>query len=532
MSGHDPLALAEWQRIRRYAVPPRMIAECAEARARGDWRAACAAGRVDVDLTDARAEVAADALAGFAPDLLRWHLPRALGGHTTLATRTDGDSTLRYALRTAEPLTEDAVVLVVDAPVSVFGSQRLTLRAVPAVDSEALRRCHPVPPYRWDFRRAGDLHAAVYGSREPLPRPDDDALLPEAAFGARLDPPAPDTSEAWARAGLPVTVQGRQWWPDFAERRWHIDPVLLAREVREVAEWFGEPSWALWLDYVRVLRFDVDGDTIDVTQLTAGGEELRDLPRLHHQLLRHDVDTDLVRHGRLSPGDLHPLVRAALFPSAGATTPSSAIPPAPAGPVRVRCAGAWHEIQFRSGRLTLTAHSETEQQRERAMRAFGGAVTGCFAVEQTWNGTPGRLPKQLRAHREDLWQRMLHGGTRTVLELLDAGMDPHLRDGRGRTLLHRVRSFDHRTLLPRLLAEGLDVNARDLEGSTPLYLAVVFHAPADVIIALAEAGADVHAPNQDDMSVIDYLDDVLAYREDTDPDPDFAAAVAYLRQRA
>jgi hypothetical protein len=204
-------------------------------------------------------------------------------------------------------------------------------------------------------------------------------------------------------------------------------------------------------------------------------------------------------------------------------------PAAVDGPVRVRCRGHWHEIGVRIGRLDLIEHTDTERQRERALSAFGGTVSGCFAAEQAWHGAPGRLPRRLRAHREDLWQLMIHGGTRTVFELLDAGMNPHLRDSRGRTLMHRVRSFDHERLLPRLLAEGLDVNARDKEGSTPLYLAVVHRWQAALIIALADAGADPHLPNQDDMSVIDHCDEILDYLEDLDPD--FEAAVAHLRKR-
>jgi hypothetical protein len=164
------------------------------------------------------------------------------------------------------------------------------------------------------------------------------------------------------------------------------------------------------------------------------------------------------------------------------------------------------------------------------MSAFGGTVSGCFAAEQTWHGAPGRLPRRLRAHREDLWQLMIHGGTRTVFELLDAGMNPHLRDSRGRTLMHRARAFDHTRLLPRLIAEGLDVNARDKEGSTPLYLAVIHRWPADLIIALIDAGADPHLPNQYDMSVLDHCEDYLDYLEELDPD--FESAIAYLRKRS
>ena len=91
-------------------------------------------------------------------------------------------------------------------------------------------------------------------------------------------------------------------------------------------------------------------------------------------MLRSTADLDLIRRGRLSPGDLHPLVRAALFPGAppgpglsledepvgAALVPG--VPPGPGLPlegelVRVRCKGAWHEIDVRLGRLDPLAHT-------------------------------------------------------------------------------------------------------------------------------------------------------------------------------
>src|SRR5687768_14612371 len=88
--------LRRWLRIRRHAVPPSMIANATAAREAGDWRGACAATRVDVEFDlvaverqygRAAAGAIEEDLHHFAPDLLRWHLPR-YEGRTALAPST------------------------------------------------------------------------------------------------------------------------------------------------------------------------------------------------------------------------------------------------------------------------------------------------------------------------------------------------------------------------------------------------------------------------------------------------------------
>ncbi|HWS39323.1 MAG TPA: hypothetical protein VN408_42090 [Actinoplanes sp.] len=529
MSGQDPLALAEWQRIRRYAVPEWMITECTAARERGDWRAACEAGGIDVDIDDPAPF--AGQLAGLAPDLLRWHLPRALGGYTTIAEDR------QYALIPHDGAVEpDSTVLVVDSPVSLLGSQRLTLTAVSWFDlpDETV----PLPAYLWDARHAGELRTAVSGTDARLPGfAPDGTPLPGELLGTGDDPPAraervrreDDLAARFTAAGIEVAADfGVEMprWGNGGDIR-VVDPLRLAHDARTLAARFDIREMVLWIDYYLHVLVQVDRETVRAEwRIHQPGDTRNSLHRLDSALARYPADLDLIRAGRLTAGQLHPLVRAALFPG----VPAAAAPPEPVpGPIRVRCEGEWHEVEVRQGRLTLPAHSAEQRRREQALRAFGGAVTGCFATEQTWSGTNGRLPKRLRAHREHLWQRIVHGGTRTLLELLDDGLDPHLRDSRGRTLMHRLRSFDHTVLLPRLLAAGVDVNARDFEGSTPLYLAVVHQVPSGVITGLVDAGADVNVPNQDDLSVMDYLDEILVYRDELDAD--FEAAVAYIRKR-
>ncbi|BFO15983.1 hypothetical protein SHKM778_23710 [Streptomyces sp. KM77-8] len=90
-----PEEAASWRRIRRYAVPRTMIGSATARRTAGDWRGACAAAGVDIDIDlpevvehcgDDVADALEEDLRHLVPDLVRWHLPRILGGRTTLDT--------------------------------------------------------------------------------------------------------------------------------------------------------------------------------------------------------------------------------------------------------------------------------------------------------------------------------------------------------------------------------------------------------------------------------------------------------------
>lgn len=637
----DRRELATWRRVRRFAVPARMIGECTAARERGDWRLACAAGDVDVVFDDDRP--VADLLAGFAPDLLRWHLPRALGGYTTLATGR------RYVLAPGGPVEPGTAVLLVRSPVSVLGSQRLTLETTTVAELEPPGVTW-LAPHLWDARRASGLRAAVGADHRRVPRfGADGAPLPVTAFGAGDDRPAHAERLMLARAALPppapqqpatswhggpwataapsapggtvksgsapggaVTSGGAVAFPDpwasaapsvpvwqpqptvaedalaaawdgagmtvtgtFPTTGWQgrdlrrliedVDPLALITEVRRLAAQLGRSSFAVRYSSWHVLRLDVHADAVRAVGSKAPWHEGElELPELDPAVLRGSVDLDLLWHGMIAADEVHPLVRAALMPgppgSAGgvpaAMSGAEVSVPAAGGaaetvtaaeaavgglergePVRVRCRGVWHQVRQDGGRLTLMDHSAEEVRREMALHAFGGVVGGCVAVQSAWTGRarqPSRLPRRLRAEREQLWLRIVHGGTRVLLEMLDAGLDPHLRDSRGRTLLHVLRSFDHDRLLPRLLAAGLDVNAVDGEGNTPLAYAVGHHWPFALVKALVEAGADVNARGfmYKDMSILDsagHHDEMLRPKRPAE----YTAVIGYLRgQRA
>ncbi|MEV0461217.1 hypothetical protein [Catellatospora methionotrophica] len=490
--------LGERRLVQRYAVPGWMIAECADARERGDWRAACEAARVTVAFDDPGP--VADLLAGFAPDLLRWHLPRSGSGDGGLATG------LTYVLAPDGPVGPASMVLTVRSPDWVTGSQRLTLDAVRFADLSG--PIYPLAPQLWDNRRVGDVRNDLCAAGLPLCSPT--VYRPTAELCSTCDracqrrPNGP--LRAWTATGWQIDESASDHWPPWdVDGLSRVDPRLAARELRRIVATFGIRSCELGDGRARRRPYDWSRACLDLTvdgpriAPMAGQPSDSGTPGvvicLHPALLRIPADVDLISRDRIGTADLHPLVRAALFPgvdSGGDHSDRDAAVPAGVEHdqrIRVRCGGRWHWIRVRDGRLELLDHSEAERRREHALRAFGGRLSGCFRAELAWKeGTPG-VPRRLLAQRRDLWRRMQHGGSRVVLALLDAGMSPHIRDLHRRTLLHRLHQFEHAELLPRLLAEGLDVNAISGWGYTPMCEALVHGAPADLLVALHEAGA-------------------------------------------
>ncbi|MFE2129660.1 ankyrin repeat domain-containing protein [Streptomyces amritsarensis] len=488
-----------WQRIRRHAVPGWMIERATAHRLAGDWRAACAAAAVDVgfELPDiearygpAVAEAAAEDLRHLAPDLLRWHLPRLLGGRTTIATD------LRIVLAAYDG--PGGPALSVTTPLMSEGPQRLRLHCAPVTpeyNKYTGRGFVPedwtsIRPF-WDARRAPEL-----GARFAEP----DGLAERIA---RLRA-AGDTVGAFEAAGITcdLTVPTAREYqrpadPKALLAQLPVDLTRLAPEaVRLVAAGAGD-RYRIPVDWRCSLLLEPGGTGALVARVIEPVEAAT-VPLLPRYAWQRLPDAELVRTGRISPRELHPLVAAALFPEAGPAVG----PPGPdaGGPVRVRCRGGWHEVRSRDGVLEVP-HTPQEQQRERAMRAFGGAVSGCFAVQQIWTTGEGRLPRGLRAQRQELFLRVQHGDTPGVLALLDAGVDPRIRDGRHRGLLHGLHLLDHEVLLPRLLDAGLDLESRDKTDRTPLLSAVHWGGSADLVRALLAAGARIDVLDEMELSL-------------------------------
>ncbi|MFF8878343.1 ankyrin repeat domain-containing protein [Streptomyces flaveolus] len=530
---------SSWRRIRRYAVPRTMIERAAERRSAGDWRGACAAAGVDValDLPEIAehcghdvAEALEDDLRHLVPDLLRWHLPRILGGWTTLDTGRTVVLARYRPVRAAEGPRATPYLHVTTPPMRE-GPQRVTLRFGTVRDERAAGVFGPrtddwrYARHLWDARRTVELRERCGGSDRPPffhpdARPRETEELPTADPGpgdaaARAEWATLLHHRDGARAAFEAVGVEADVTPPDTRTRYPADPAWFLRRLA-LAHTRLEPEVRLLTDEGVGDRFLIACDwrtNILLEPASPGGTGLRiravdpngadGVPFLPETLWRRLPDLDLLHVGGVEPAHLHPLVREALFPALrlpeGPVGPPG--PDAPA-PVRVRCRGEWHEVGFRAGGgLLHMPHSDEEQQRERALRAFGGAVAGCFAVQQTWSSGSGPLPKALRAQMRDLFLRAQHGDTHGVLELLDAGVDPRVRGAGGRTLLHVLHLLDHEPLLPRLLGEGLDLEARDHRDRTPLFVAVNDGGSRSLVEALLAAGARIDVVDDAEYSL-------------------------------
>ncbi|GAA2459576.1 hypothetical protein GCM10010191_94840 [Actinomadura vinacea] len=522
MIDHRAQDLADWRRIRRYAVPRWMIERATERRLAGDWAGACAAARIRVELDPADiarehgADVAAavrDDLLHLAPDLLRWHLPRPCQGRSTLATHV------------SIVLSEhgDGRSLHVTTPTMADGPQHLTLRfgmtAEPDQFYRASEQSWAAARHFWDVRRSGELLARCGGGdRAPFFDPDG---TPRAAGEPSGDDPAGlaervtalldrgEVEAAFDAAGIGLDLSA----PDLPHYYRARDPhailatlplalTRLAAELRLLSPSGTGGSHQIPSGWPTTVLVEADdGLRIKVVErMKVQGAPI--VPEAHWRRL---PDLDLLRGGHITPEELHPLVRSALFPARPAPDGPVGPPgPRPPEPVRVRCRGEWHRIHAHDGGLRLP-HTDEEIQRESALQALGGATAGCFAVRHAWTGHGGRLPRALRAQRQELFQRVQHGDAPGVLRLLDAGTDPRVRDGRKRTLLHTLHMLDHEELLPRLLQAGLDLEAKDQNGRTPLHMAVGDHGSEALVRALVNAGARIDVVDELEWALVDLI---------------------------
>ncbi|GAB3858221.1 ankyrin repeat domain-containing protein [Dactylosporangium cerinum] len=508
-----------WGRIRRWATPPSMIRAATAARLAGDWRAACAAANVDVapgDYTPFE-----DDLAHFAPDLLRWHLPRKPGrGDTHLDARqvvhlAGGD--------------EKGPALYVGGTRLGFGSQRLRLFVTdepldPAVWDDwewddGPRPFHALHDYRarrslWDARESGALLAGCGWTHLPFFDPAGNPL-PERAWGLTERVlslhDAGRGPEAWQAAGADIPeppLPASRWDARILKQHWqgfladHVAVVNAARDrgSARVGILFG------WTNLVELTGFE--SPQLTGTWATVGYRDRNADWHLDLTPFQRPIDAELVRAGVLPVSSLHPLVHAAFFPEAEPLAPRAV--PAPAAEARLRCRdGAWHHVRMTGGRFDIP-HDDEERRREQALSALGGQVYGCVAAERAWREPGSTLPRALRELRRDLMLRAQHGDLPGVVELLDAGVDPHARDPHGRTLLHHISGLmaapGDLALFHRLIAAGLDIEARDRRGMTPLQTAVYDTGSAQLVLALLEAGADAGTVDDNGVSLFDTLD--------------------------
>lgn len=520
-----------------------MIGRATQAREAGDWWRACQVSDVDVgfDLRGVAgrygsgvADALADDLRHLAPDLVRWHLLRKEFGDPLLVPRRT------FVLAAYGQSTRHGPCLMVHTPTTYNVPQRLRLDfGEPAPydkDKPERNQWWTASRHLWHARHTDELRARCGGGdRTPFFERDgrvrDTARLPT---GPCPDDPTADTEwfvtryqiadggdlmgEVLGAVGVVLDAHdSRLGWPRtaLAVRRLATE----SRMLRDVSH-----RWLVPLPTSAGLVLDVSDPTVVRGQVQTWHTDARTTATmLPDASWRQLPDLVLLHAGRITPDELHPLVCRALFPD----HPPAAGPPPPRAPepVRVRCRGEWHTVQAIGGRLAIP-HSDAEVRREQALVALDGPTGGCFAVQRTWLTGSGRLPRQLRAQRQDMLWRAQLGDTHGVLALLDAGMSPTVRNGSRQTLLHLLYLLDHEVLLPRLLAAGLDLETRDDNGRTPLHAAVGNEGSPAVIRALVDAGAAIAVVDAAGVSVAELMN-----RHSRKEDLDFLAAGFVRRYR-
>ncbi len=497
-----------WLAARRYGVSEHMVAGATERRLAGDWRGACAEARVDItfnpgDITDGYGTETADRLADdlrhLVPDLVRWHLPRQTRGSDGLLFPGSRAVLARYG---------GDLALYIAAPAHPEWPQRLTLHCGELPRGAEWNGDWTGARYLWDSRATHLLLARVGGGdrapffdrdgrrRTPDELADDPVSVIERVIGLQDDG---QVARAWAEGGVDTDFTDPEPGHGTDPRYLFFEPMgamvpVLAPVARQALTGCGAPEAVVLRGMYSWGRSAVELRLIDgrLSATMTDWYPSRHLPALPRPAWQRFPDVELLRTGEIGTSEVHPLVRAALFPDEPDPGFQHRLPNPLSATVRVRCRGEWHHIGWRGGRVTAMQHTEEEAKRERVIRSLGGAVPACFTVTDTWRGTvSGRLPRAMRKVRAHVLTVLTHGRTELLVRLLDEGLDPTgIHDGSRRGPLHHLAKFDGEPLLRRLLDAGLDINARDLRGGTPLAQVLSDGGGASLVRAMLDAGAD------------------------------------------
>jgi hypothetical protein len=436
-----------WLRVREFAVPPSMIKSATTRRAMGDWAGACAAARIDVDLSlravtrehgrELAAWVRAD-LRHLAPDLLRWHMPRIAP-----------DGLLRPGLticlaryHPAGPEGGSVVHLVARTPPAwADAGQRISLALWAGSRSGDGSGAHPHPrPDRgfrldlhrhlWDARRAGELRERSGSGNLPV---DSDPVTVQDPRG--------------------VVPRGA----GCAVHRWAAEAAILLRAQGRAS---GVVAVRLGGRHRLVLDLASEGHTseppaLGITAAPAKGC-VSAYPVLPHAATWVLPDLELVRAGLIDADRLHPLVVPALVPG-HPLVGVRRIQDGGGDPRLVECRGAQHRIGPVNGVLVPLDHDPAEIRREELLAALGGNPLPCLrAIDEAH-----RHPESL----VDVRARLDHGDAAGALAAVEGllGPDVLLRGGALRDELETavLRRITHGLYRAGLVGLGPVRMARD-----------------------------------------------------------------------
>jgi hypothetical protein len=459
---------------RRFGIPPNMIAAATRRRIDGDWRGACAAADVEVQLdldavlarhgTEISALLLGD-LRALAPDLLRWHLPRAshgsgrlLGGLVVpLARYRDRGGGRRGG-------SGSALTLVAATPdYALAAGERIVLttleprRAAVGAKGSLQRYSFNEQRMFWDSSCAGglaDLCATRRGAQQITGLQDaGQAVEAWTAAGFRL---VESSSAGLNRrlAGVPVNLPG------------------LAGRVREALPGVGTAAIRFGGGAIVLRGLDGFDGSPPISAELVSSQVARPLPTIPDAVWMRPVDVDLLRFGLLRPDELHPLVAAALVPETptakpaaprAATNPTDdrlyrAVPgatsfaaaPDGAAEIRVQCGPDLHRIVQRDRRWRAVDHQSVEA-RESLVTLLGGQMNPCSAAAHYLN--TGR-------HVIEFAEQLLeHGRLIEVIDVLcehadsaATASDYEFEDGR--TLKDALDTLNERTQRLRQILSG------------------------------------------------------------------------------
>ena len=103
----------------------------------------------------------------------------------------------------------------------------------------------------------------------------------------------------------------------------------------------------------------------------------------------------------------------------------------------------------------------------------------------------------------DIHQAALEGNIEAVKQAIANGVDVNAKNNDGWTPLHGAAVFGKNEIVELLIAEGADINAKNRGGVTPLYDAA-FKGRKEIAELLIAEGADVNAKDVDGETPFDW----------------------------